>query len=295
MSLPPASLIVSSRDRPGMLMDLVSSVLAGDEVPAEMIVVDQSREPHPVLSNGVDARVRYVWSRSVGLSRSRNIGIREADHEVVTFMDDDIRVPPRWFGTLVSSLVAAGPRSVVIGRVLAGEPEVAGGFSPSGMHGGQRQHAVYAGRIGRDVMYANMALPRSAFLEVGLFDERLGAGAKFPSSEDNDLGFRLLEAGYRIVTVPEALVYHRAWRQPGDYVPLRWRYGRGQGAYYAKHLGWHDRYMLERLRWDVGRHLSRIPSRVRSGMRRQACGDLAYVAGLVAGAAEWLLTERRGN
>jgi GT2 family glycosyltransferase len=292
-SLPAASLIVSSRDRPRMLMELVTCVLAGDEVPDEVVVVDQSREPHPVLSNGLDGRVRYVWSHSVGLSRSRNIGIREARHDVVAFTDDDIRIPRTWFGTLRRGLVAAGSRSVVVGRVVAGEPEVAGAFSPSGMLGGHAEHVVYAGRIGRDVIYANMALPRSAFDEVGLFDERLGVGARFPSSEDNDLGFRLLEAGYRIVTVPEAVVYHRAWRPPADYIPLRWRYGRGQGAYYAKHVSLRDKYMLRRFGWDVRRHLRRIPSRTLSNMRRQACGDLAYVAGLVAGAAEWLAGEYR--
>ena len=86
--------------------------------------------------------------------------------------------------------------------------------------------AVYHGRLHEDVLYTgNMAMDRSAARAVGVFDERLGPGTSFPSAEDNDFGFRLLEAGYRIVYVPEALLYHRAWRSERDYVRLRWSYG----------------------------------------------------------------------
>jgi GT2 family glycosyltransferase len=152
---------------------------------------------------------------------------------------------------------------------------------------------VFAGRPGREVLSANMALCRSSFDEIGLFDERLGAGSKFPGAEDNDLCFRLFEAGYRVLRLPNAAVYHRAWRGRWDYVPLYWGYGRGQGAYFAKHLSLRDRYMLRRLRADVTRHLGRIPRRVRAGMYRDAGGDLAFALGMLTGAAQWLLTERQ--
>jgi GT2 family glycosyltransferase len=229
----------------------------------------------------------------VGVSRSRNIGLAEARHDLLAFTDDDVHVTPTWLGSLMRGLLAAGPRSVVVGQVVAGRAEVAGGFAPSVTLADEAQRVTYAGRIGRDVLYANMALPRVTFDEIGLFDERLGPGTTFPSSEDNDLGFRLLEAGYRIVSVPEAIVYHRGWRPPAEYIPLRWRYGRGQGAYYAKYFHLSDRHMLGRFGYDVTRYLRRIPTRVHRGMRREACADLAYVAGLVSGAAQWLLTERR--
>jgi GT2 family glycosyltransferase len=67
--------------------------------------------------------------------------------------------------------------------------------------------------VGKDVLWGNnIAIQRSAIVKVGAFDERFGAGSNFPSSEDNDLGFRLLEAGYRIIYMPKATLYHRAWR-----------------------------------------------------------------------------------
>jgi GT2 family glycosyltransferase len=136
-----------------------------------------------------------------------------------------------------------------------------------------------------------MALHRSTFVEVGEFDERLGPGTVFPGAEDNDLGFRLLEAGYSIHYVPEAVLYHKAWRSAREYLPLRWNYGLSQGAFLAKHMRLSDRYMLGRLRADLYRHGNRL---VRQDLRRsrgQIYADAIYILGLLCGAARWLLTQ----
>jgi GT2 family glycosyltransferase len=181
---------------------------------------------------------------------------------------------------------------VVTGQVRPAEVEVPGGVAPSLMLGDHP--VVYAGRVGRDVLAAgNMALHRAAFDVVGLFDERLGAGGRFPASEDNDLGFRLLEAGYRIHYEPAAVLYHRSWRTKGEYARLHWSYGRGQGAFYAKHRRAGDGSMSGRIRWDVSRHFRRLPERLRGRELRLLGSDAAYVLGLLSGAAEWWLTERR--
>jgi GT2 family glycosyltransferase len=54
---------------------------------------------------------------------------------------------------------------------------------------------------------ANMAFRREAFARVGLFDERLGAGAS-GCSEDSEIWYRLLAEGYRCRYEPAAVVYH---------------------------------------------------------------------------------------
>ena len=99
-----------------------------------------------------------------------------------------------------------------------------------------------------------MAMYRSAIDCIGGFDERLGPGTCFPAAEDNDLGFRLLEAGFHIIYDPASVLYHRSWRTEKDYLPLRWGYGRGQGAYYARYLSLQDRHMIARMSLDVVRH-----------------------------------------
>jgi len=294
--LPACSLIVCSRDRPRLLTDLVYSVVAGQERPREIIVVDQSRVKNVDLANRPPAagtEVHYEWSRTVGVSRARNIGIRLARHDILVFTDDDMLATPGWFGHLVRGLLRAGTRSIVSGGVRSTEDNP-DGFTPSITV--DRPPMMFEGRVGRDVLYSgNMAMHRTTFDEVGLFDERLGPGATFPAAEDNDLGFRMLEAGYRIVHVPEAELLHRDWRSGRqDFLPLRWRYGVGQGAFLAKHFRSDDRYTMDRLvgttKQSVGRCLRALLRH-----RRHALGDAVYVLGLWVGAARWLLTERRAR
>lgn len=291
--LPRTSLIISSRNRPELLTEVVASVLEGDEVPAELIVVDQSDRPHPslaTLTTDRPCRIQYRHSRSVGLSRANNEGIGAARHDLLAFTHDDVTATPAWFRSLVRALLRAGPRAVVTGRVLPAAAESPGGFAPSTTT--DEGPAAYEGRIGKDVLFPmNMALHRSALAEVGGFDERLGPGTRFPAAEDNDLGLRLLEAGYRIVFVPEAVMYHRAWRREEAYLPLRWSYGRGQGAYYAKHADLVDRYMLGRMARGVLAHLYEGACQARR-QRQQASGHLFYVLGILSGAGEWLLRQR---
>lgn len=277
-----------------MLFATIESVLQGDEVPAELVIIDQSQVPDQHLSRwkpSRDCELRYLWTQSVGLSRGRNEGIAAARHDLLVIIDDDMFVEKSWFGTFVRALVNAEPRTVITGRVLAGAPEVSRGFAPTVAV--REMPAIYQGRIGTEVLAGgHMAAYRSAFDEVGGFDERLGAGTPFPAADDNDLGFRLLEAGYRIAYVPEAVVYHRAWRAEADYLPMRWNYGLGKGGYYAKYLSLRDRYMLRRMLYDIGHRIYGFPLRLRH-QRRTVYGDPAYILGIVVGTLRWLLTQRK--
>jgi GT2 family glycosyltransferase len=292
-ALPPASVIIPSRNRPLLLYETVASVLAGRLAPAEIIIVDQSDEPNARLEALHSDRcvVRYLWSREPGVSRARNRGIHTAASAHLAFIDDDVRVAEDWLGALLHASVTAGPDAVVSGRVLAEQPPTADGFVPSTIDSDEPQ--VHTGRIAADVLYTNnMMVQRPLIERVGLFDERLGGGAAFPTAEDNDFAHRLLEAGGAIHYAPAAVVVHRAWRTGRDYLPLRWTYGRGQGAFYAKHIDFRDRYMLGRFRHDVAqrgvrfaRYLFRDP--------RRAAGQLVYLAGMLSGFGQWLLQQPR--
>ena len=286
--LPPGTLVVPTRNRPAMLRELVASVLRGDEVPDEIVVIDQSDAP-PTRLDGVHGRcrIRHLTSTVPGLARAKNDGLAAASHPIVAYADDDMFADPRWWGTLVRALVAAGDRAVVTGRVLATAAEQRGAFAPSVVIA--EAPAVYAGRIGTDVLAGgNMALTPSTFAAVGGFDERLGAGSRFPAAEDNDFGHRVLEAGGRIVYVPGAVLYHRAWRPGRDYWKVRWAYGRGKGGFYSKHASLRDPYVLKRMLRDVGWRALRFPWHLLRHPRH-ASGDPFYVGGLVAGVVAWNL------
>jgi GT2 family glycosyltransferase len=285
-------LIICSRNRPKMLEEAVVSILEGLEVPDEIILIDQSDEPHTKLCQwrtDRDCEVRYIWTETVGLSIARNIGIKTSRHNILAFTDDDVFVEPDWFGILVRCLIQAGPRCVVTGQVRMSKPEKPGGFQLAVKY--EKNPAVYQGRLGKDVLVPlNMAMHRSTFDEVGYFDVRLGTGSHFPSSEDNDLGHRLLEAGYQIAYVPEAVLYHRAWRAGHDFYRINWTYGRGQGAYYAKYFNLKDPYMIRRMINEYTRRFKIFPRKLREKGIFPVIGDAIFLAGISSGAAEWLLT-----
>jgi GT2 family glycosyltransferase len=286
--LPGTSVIICSRNRPQLLEHLVASVLEGNTLPNEVIIVDDSDEVHSdlaSLSAPGECELRYLWTRSIGLSRANNDGIQAARYDILVFTQDDVVVTPTWFETIVTTLRGAPSRTVVTGRVVPGEAEVSGGFSPSTTT--EIQAVMYKGRIGQDVFYLqNAAFHRSAVQEIGLFDERIGPGTNFPGAEDNDFGLRLLEAGYAILHAHEAVVIHRAWRGSAEYASLQWNYGRAQGAFYAKYLSLKDSYMLKRMSYDVLRSCARIPLRAWH-QKRLPRGEFKYLLGLFVGAIRW--------
>src|SRR5438105_4064106 len=129
-----SSLIIPSRNRPKLLAETVQSVLQGDEVPTEIIIVDQSDAPNPVLENLATDRpchVRYLWRTTPGVSRARNEGVAAAMHNVIVMIDDDVLVTPSWFGAITKALVDFGPDCVVTGQVLPAQANNSDGFEPS--------------------------------------------------------------------------------------------------------------------------------------------------------------------
>jgi GT2 family glycosyltransferase len=288
----PSSLIICSRNRPKLLLETVESILRGQDVPTEMLIIDQSAESHAALSVMKTRRpceIRYIYSGTVGVGAGRNLGIASSRNPILIFIDDDMFVEPNWFGNLVQAIMQAGPRSVVTGQVLAGEAEIQGGRAPSITN--ENQPTIYRGRIGRDVLYTgNMGAYRSVFEEVGVFDERLGPGTMFPAAEDNDLCFRMLERGYCICYVPDAVVHHRAWRSKRESLWLEWRYGVGRGAYYAKHMNPRDLYMLFRMIRDVRQNVMHFFGVILR--KRQLNFDLLFTAfGIFYGAIRWKITQ----
>ncbi|HEY8720518.1 glycosyltransferase family 2 protein [Pengzhenrongella sp.] len=291
---PSTSVVICSRGRPDLLIDAVNSVLAMHRLPTELVVVDQSDQPQPELAAGTLQRatsvaLTYLWSPDRGLSRARNVGLAAATGEILAFLDDDMLVDADWLDTFVRALTSRTEqrdRHVISGRVAAGTPEVPGAWAPSTI--ADPEPASYTGRLRKDVLFAgNCAMFRSVFDVVGTFDERLGAGSSLPSAEDNDLGYRLLAAGFTLEYLPAAVAVHRAWRRENAQPSLRYDYGRGQGAFYVKHILRGDRFMLRRFAGDVYGHLARAVVLLARARLREARNDLAYTWGLVVGALGW--------
>lgn len=289
-----ASVVIATRNNPGLVVDAVTSILAGTVVPEELIVVDQSDRIAPEVQALTDAHpgVRVVASSRLGQSSGRNDGVATSTAEAIVLTDDDVLVDPRWLEHLLAALQTLGEDGAVTGRVLAGEPEIEGGQALS--LATNPEPAVFEGRIRRDPLSGNsFALLRSVFEAVGEFEERLGPGSRYSSADDNDFGYRLLRDGYRIQYVPEAIVYHRARRAGRALARTHRDYGRGQGAFIAKHALAGDRWMLSRFGTGTMFWLRRMVARPLRERRLRGHGDVRYLLAFLGGAAGWTVDEAR--
>jgi glycosyltransferase involved in cell wall biosynthesis len=232
MSTPTLSVIVPTRDRPehlaACLVALRAVLRAGDE----LVVVDSASRDPSVAEVALGHGARVVRCERPGVSLARNEGARAAAHDVLAYVDDDVRVVAGW-ADAVATTMADPTVAFSTGRVAV----------PEDQHGRQREVAIkddpVAARLDRDSpsplgSSANLGIRREVLLGVGGFDEAMGGGARFEAAEDLDLFDRLFAAGHVGRYDPAAAAYHDQWRDRSGLLRLDWRYGLGAGARLAK-------------------------------------------------------------
>jgi glycosyltransferase involved in cell wall biosynthesis len=252
------SVVVPTRDRPTLIAPAIESLLAQSTPPLEIIVADQSRDDATqrvvqALAAG-DARVRHVATATVGLPANRNVGLAASRGDVVAYIDDDCVADDGWVGAMVRTF--ADPLvTAVYGRLLPFEHRARTGHDV-----GRKDSLVptvfrtrvppwHVGHGG------NMAFRRADALAVGGFDPLLGAGAPLMSNEDGDIAYRLLASGRRIAYEPDALAYHRHWKDWPAQAAMERAYGIGAGAQFAKYVRCGDPYgvrLFGSWMWELG-------------------------------------------
>jgi GT2 family glycosyltransferase len=225
-AVPPRAVdvVICTRDRPDDLEKCLNDLLAMPDDGQGILVVDNA--------SATDATrkvveqfpgVRYVREDRPGLDIARNRGIAETSREIIAFIDDDAAPDRLWLRNLTRNfedplVVASG--GLTMAMELQHPAQIAfqrvGGFG----RGFKRivydatncdpYHAWYAGAG------VNMALRRSVFADVGLFDEALDAGTQSLAGGDTDMFRRIIKHGWQIVYDPEALNWHRHRRSMAE-------------------------------------------------------------------------------
>ena len=167
--------------------------------------------------------VRIVESAvNLGFAGGCNLGIRSSQSPYVVLLNNDTEVTPGWLCPMINAAESDPTVAAVQPKMLSFHDRRR--YDYAGAAGGEMDIFGYPfawGRLfdsletdagqydeKRDVFWATGAatlLRRSALNHVGLLDESF-----FAHMEEIDLNWRFHWAGYRIVFVPDAVVYHQA-------------------------------------------------------------------------------------
>jgi GT2 family glycosyltransferase len=223
----PVSVVLPTIGRPDLVRACLDSLARCRPRADEIIVVDSSDDDvvAHIVGDFAALGARSVQSRALGIGAAFNLGLREAQHEIVLLTNDDCTVESVWVERGLRH-ASRDAQAIVTGRVRPrGDPSIV----PSTIDDPAERE--YSGRSAFVLYTQSMALHRSVLLEFGSFDERIQ-----PAAEDNDLSYRWLRAGRRIRYEPDFVVWHHDWRSREQLARLYINYGVGQGMVYGKHL-----------------------------------------------------------
>lgn len=231
------SVVISTCDRPlRFLKSAIESALCQSLPPYEVIVVDNSSEY--VDPDSMPEGIRLLrLPPKVGPSKARNSGAEAARGDFVSFLDDD-DLWHRDYLYEVSKSINNLSADVVLARLVRVDTHAK--CQPYKLFPNNTIHQ-------RRIFYSNPGFGgQNLTIRRDIFLAHHGFDTKMPSSEDRDLGARLLSAGVRIVSSPNALAIIRHHAGPrarhnqayGNYIFIcnHWRHMRFPELLRALHV-----------------------------------------------------------
>ena len=206
------------------------AALAAQTYPAEDVILVDDASTDATARLAADAGIRVVsMPVNRGPAACRNAGVAAASGDVLVFTDADCRPEPDWLERLRAGL-DAGRADAVMGRVFIEPSGVTGraiaalGFPAGGSIGFEKIWPVDDEGFTVSLSTCNCAVSRKALVAAGGFD----TGFPYAGGEDSLLAYRLIGAGRRIRFCPEAVVWHAAREDLGEFI--RWQFKRGISA-----------------------------------------------------------------
>lgn len=273
-------MVVATRDRSeslhATLAALASAVTSADDI----VVVDSASSDDRTRLVAEGAGARYLRCDVPGVSIARNRGARVARGQVIAFTDDDCRPRPGWVDALAAPY-AAPEVGLVTGSVVG-----AGGGSAADTSHASAVRWRWPADPAEMGSGASMSVRRSAFEDVGGFDERLGPGSSVAAAEDHELFLRLLWAGWTATVAPTAVVDHHDRRSRWQTLRLFYAYGIGAGTVSGMCRSLdphHARVLLWRRLWRNGIRLTVVD--LAKGWKEASARAAVMTAGTVVGRA----------
>jgi GT2 family glycosyltransferase len=228
-AVPNVSVIVPVGNVDALLARQVAAVLA-QRAKGGFEVVLSLNSPADADRNAIDALVRDLSDARLrvvdatdrrGAAHARNVAANATQAPLLAFCDADDEVHPGWLAALVKGLDAW---DAVTGHVNELAPRGQEGWRPPATPG---RLPTFLGAP--YVLSGNLAIRREALAAVGGFDERL------TRCEDVALGWALLNHGFRIGYVKDAVLDYRHRSGLRALMVQHYLYGRGMAEVVSRY------------------------------------------------------------
>jgi len=211
---PKASLIISNFNGKEMLRECLRSLEKLQYPDYEIIVVDAgSTDGSADLVRSEFPDVRLLREKKIGIGEAINKGLMVAHGDIIAIdLNNDEVFSQDWLIVLVNELLSSEERKVVGGvRVVYesnGIIDAAGGqvgYTGLGFVRGKGKSIKDLPQSPSEVTYlGTMIFQKELLKKIGMCDEKY-----YLRTEDWDFCEKARRAGYKIVSVPSAMSYHR--------------------------------------------------------------------------------------
>lgn len=203
-SLPCVSVVIPVYNAGAPLKEAIDSALSQEHVQVEVLVVDDGSTcsvTRQILADYGD-QIRCFTQKNSGPAAARNLGVQNASHEWIAFLDqDDIWLP----GKLQKQMAVAGETGADVVYTNArnfGELERVAELrcEPAQMPCEDVFESLLLDNV---LTMAGVMIRRSTFIAAGCFRP------EFAGVDDWDMWLKVSAAGAKFAAIPEALILYR--------------------------------------------------------------------------------------
>jgi glycosyltransferase involved in cell wall biosynthesis len=225
------SLILATYNRKKELELFIKSLISQHYKFFELIIIDQNRNnliDDIIINYSKLIEIKHYKSSKLGLSYNRNIGLKYANGDVVAFPDDDCEYPESLLSDIISQFKINKNIDIITGATIDKNTKIPYLKSPI--------KSVI-------VNYRNVfstAISFTIFIKDYhrynlIFDEKLGVGSEFGSSEETDFIVQFLNLNAKILFLPKIIVYHPVTNFNESNSRI-FNYALGFGAFHRKYF-----------------------------------------------------------
>jgi glycosyltransferase involved in cell wall biosynthesis len=229
------SLVLATYNRKSELELFIKSLLNQHYKFFELIIVDQNTNnliDDLILNYSKSIEIKHFKSNKLGLSYNRNIGLKYAIGDIIAFPDDDCEYPKTLLNEVYTQFILNKNIDIITGSTFDKNTKLA--YLKSPIHSVLVNYRnIFSTAISFTIFVKNYNKYKLTF------DEKLGVGADFGSSEETDFLVQFLQQNVKMLYLPNIIVFHPVtnFQETNSRI---FNYAKGFGAFHRKYFFKHN-------------------------------------------------------